>query len=58
MMSSANASTYFQETNDRLIKVIKTFAKIGDITFDKVEIGTADSPIPHGNIDLMVTSCF
>lgn len=57
-MSSANASTYFQETNDRLIKVIKTFAKIGDITFDKVEIGTADSPIPHGNIDLMVTSCF
>lgn len=39
-------------------KAIKTFAKIGDVILDEVEVGAADSPIPHGNIDLMVTSCF
>ena len=39
-------------------KTIKTFAKNGDFLVDDVIVGTEDSPIPHGNIDLMVVSCF
>ena len=39
-------------------KVIKTFSKIGDMILDEVEVGTGDSIIPHGNVDVMVASCF
>ena len=45
--------------NDRLImkKAIHTFAKPGDLLLDEVEVGFPNSPVPHGNVDLMVVSC-
>lgn len=39
-------------------KAINTFSKIGDFLVDEVEVGAADSVIPHGDVDLMVVSAF
>ena len=45
--------------NNRLVmkKAIGTFAKIGDLMLDDVEVGMPGSILPHGNVDLTVVSC-